>query len=57
MKCLREEYEIEHNKDQKPEKEDLPAITKKFYQRVLELLTIHKVPYSKQEGETINEKP
>ncbi|KMZ02537.1 surfeit locus protein 6 homolog [Drosophila simulans] len=51
VKSLREECEIAHSQEQKPKNEDLVVITKKFYQRVLELLTTHKVPYSKQEDD------
>ncbi|KAH8369123.1 hypothetical protein KR009_002008 [Drosophila setifemur] len=52
VKRLREDYDRGHNTDQKPQKkEDLLAITKKFHQRVLDLLTTHKVPYAKKEDE------
>ncbi|KAH8291936.1 hypothetical protein KR054_002382 [Drosophila jambulina] len=52
VKRLREEFDNERNVEQKPKrKEDLLAVTKKFHQRVLNLLTIHKVPYSKKEDE------
>lgn len=54
VKRLREEWDNERNVEQKSKKkEDLLAITKKFHQRVLDLLTIHKVPYSNKEGKSI----
>ncbi|XP_017084809.2 LOW QUALITY PROTEIN: surfeit locus protein 6 homolog [Drosophila eugracilis] len=50
IKRLREEYDIE-NGLKEPKKEDLLTITKKIHQRVIDLLTIHKVPYSNADDE------
>ncbi|XP_052859596.1 surfeit locus protein 6 homolog [Drosophila gunungcola] len=52
VKRLREEYDRGHSQEQKPKKaEDLLTLTKRFHQRVLDLLTTHKVPYSNKEDE------
>ncbi|XP_016990876.1 surfeit locus protein 6 homolog [Drosophila rhopaloa] len=52
VKRLREEYDSKHTQEQKPKRtEDLLTRTKRFHQRVLNLLTTHKVPYSNKEDE------
>lgn len=54
VKRLREDYERLHSGEKKSKaKEDLLSITKNFHQRVLDLLTTHKVPYAKKEGKSI----
>ncbi|XP_016960105.1 surfeit locus protein 6 homolog [Drosophila biarmipes] len=56
VKRLREEYDLRNGKQQEPKKkEDLLTLTKKFHQRVLNLLTTHKVPYSNKEDENTYE--
>ncbi|XP_016938038.3 surfeit locus protein 6 homolog [Drosophila suzukii] len=52
VKRLREEYDIRNGKQEKPTKQDdLLTLAKEFHQRVLNLLTTHKVPYSNKEDE------
>ncbi|XP_017104197.2 surfeit locus protein 6 homolog [Drosophila bipectinata] len=54
VKRLREEYEALHGVKKKPKpkaKQDLLKVAKNFQQRVLHLLTKHKVPYTKKEDE------
>ncbi|XP_017060725.1 surfeit locus protein 6 homolog [Drosophila ficusphila] len=52
VRRLREEYELSNSEEQNPKQnETLLSLAKDVQQRVLDLLTIHKVPYSNKEDE------